>query len=423
MTPDLLHSAPETRPQRPLRAGYLINKYPAVSQTFILREVVALRQRGIDVEVASINEPPPHRDLTGQERSESEATFYVKRQGKGGAFSAVAWCLWRTPIGLLRGLRIVASLGGMEPRRTLLCFFYLVEAAIVAKWMRQRALTHLHVHFATQVATVALILSYIVPVTLSITVHGPDEFYDVSGHFLRRKVARANFIVCISFFAVSQLLVIVGDGRQGEKLDLARLGVDCYYFPVRPFRKTPELFQILCVARLVPTKGLPVLIEAVHQLLQKGRSLELNLVGDGPERSELEQLVETKELSNHVHLKGSVNQDEIQSFYSSADIFALPSFAEGIPVVLMEAMAREIPCVATRINGIPELIRDGVDGLLVSPADVQGLVSALERLMDEPELRLALGKAGRVRVQQEYELSQSTDRLASVFRNRLEALQ
>ncbi len=120
-----------------------------------------------------------------------------------------------------------------------------------------------------------------------------------------------------------------------------------------------------------------------------------------------------------VEFAGSVNQDNIQSYYKNADVFALASFAEGIPVVLMEAMAMEIPCVATRINGIPELIEDGVNGLLVAPSDVSGLAAALEKLMDSEELRRTLGSAGRIRVQQEYELSQSADRLAEVFQRRL----
>jgi glycosyltransferase involved in cell wall biosynthesis len=153
--------------------------------------------------------------------------------------------------------------------------------------------------------------------------------------------------------------------------------------------------------------------------MRSGRPVHLTLVGDGPDRAGLEQLVSDRGLSGKITFAGAINQDHIQSFYAAADIFALASFAEGIPVVLMEAMAMEIPCVATSINGIPELIRDGVDGLLVFPSDTAGLAAAIARLIDGPDLRRALGVAGRVRIQQSYELAKSTDRLAEIFRSRL----
>jgi glycosyltransferase involved in cell wall biosynthesis len=258
-----------------------------------------------------------------------------------------------------------------------------------------------------------------VPINLSITVHGPDEFFDVPGHFLPKKVAASRFVACISFFAQSQLMSLT-PGREWHKFDVARLGVDCEHFSPRPFRASPECFEVLCVGRLVSTKGQRILIEAVAQLIESGRKIRLRFVGDGPDRKDLEDLVGQKGLISQILFEGSINQDRIQEFYMATDIFALSSFAEGIPVVLMEAMAMEIPCVATSINGVPELIRDGVDGLLVVPSDVNGLSAALMRLMDETKLRESIGKAGRLRVQQNYEISKSADRLADLFRHRLE---
>jgi colanic acid/amylovoran biosynthesis glycosyltransferase len=402
-----------------LRMGYLVSKYPAVSHTFILREVLALRQRGIAIEVASINASPAPGDLTMDERHEAEATFYIKRAGALGALKAMFWMLARRPGGLLAGLRAALGLGGTDFSRLLLCLFYYVEAAILAKWMQERSLNHLHVHFATPAATVALILTHMAPITLSITVHGPDEFYDVPGYYLAEKVAASRFVACISFFAQSQLMKLT-PGKDWNKFDLARLGVDCNHFSARPFRASPQPFEILCVGRLVPTKGQRILIQAVERLVHAGRQLRLRFVGDGPDRNELQRIVRERDLSSHIYFEGSINQDRIQEHYVAADIFALASFAEGIPVVLMEAMSMEIPCVATCINGIPELIRDGIDGILVAPSDIEGMVEALGRLMDNPSLRQSLGKAGRRRVQESYELSKSIDRLEAVFRRRLE---
>jgi len=410
--------SPVTSPPSP-RIGYLVSKYPAVSHTFILREVAALRERGIEIETASINDATGRNQMTEAERQEADRTFYVKRAGAVGALQAAGWMALRRPAGLFAGLWASLRLGATDPRRTLLCLFYWIEAAILAKWMHARSLTHVHVHFATPAATVALILTRMAPVGLSITVHGPDEFYDVPGYYLAEKIAAARFVVAISFFAQSQLIKLT-PGREWHKFDLARLGVDCGHFAPRPFRASPARFEILCVGRLVPAKGQRILIEAVAQLIDGGRQVRLRLVGDGPDREDLGRLVGEKRMTEQIVFAGPVNQDRIREFYAAADIFALASFAEGIPVVLMEAMAMEIPCVATGINGIPELIRDGVDGLLVAPSDMQGLSAALARLMDAAALRESLGKAGRLRVQQCYEIAQSADRLAQVFRRRLE---
>jgi colanic acid/amylovoran biosynthesis glycosyltransferase len=405
-------------PQR-WRIAYLVSKYPDFSHTFILREVLALRARGLDIDVASINNSPAADKMTQQERDEAARTFYVKQAGASAALAAAAWMLMRRPLGLFRGLRATLVLGRVDLPRTLLHLFYFLEALILARWLDRRSLTHLHVHFATPASTVALILTHIAPVTLSITVHGPDEFYDVNHYSLAEKIAASSFLVCISFFAQSQLMKLTPEAHWG-KFDLARLGVDSAHFPARPFRASPDPLRILCVGRLVATKGQRIVLEAVERLLRDGRRLQLTFVGDGPTRHDLEAFVRERNLAAAVHFAGIVNQDSIQSFYRDADLFVLASFAEGIPIVLMEAMAMEIPCIATCINGIPELIRNEVDGLLVPPSDVAGLAAVIARLADQPALRESLGQAGRLRVQQHYDLDRSADRLREVFRTRLE---
>lgn len=401
-----------------LRLGYLVSKYPAVSHTFILREISSLRERGIAIEVASINDPGPREPMTNDERLEADRTYYVKQTGVKGALSAMIWLATHHTSGLLSGLRASFKLGGTDAKKLTLCLFYFVEAAILAKWLRQHSLSHLHVHFATPAATVALILSQMTPVTFSMTVHGPDEFYDVSGYYLKEKIAAARFVVCISFFAQSQLMKL-SPGKEWGKFAIGRLGVDTSHFSSRPFRPFPERFEILCVGRLVSTKGQRILIQAAEKLIRDGRHLQLRFVGDGLDRKDLEQFVDRLELTGKIRFEGSINQDRIQDFYKMADIFALASFAEGIPVVLMEAMAMEIPCVATNINGIPELIHDGQDGLLVAPSDHEGMAAALARLMDDPALRESIGKAGRQRVLKQYEISASSDRLSGIFHQKL----
>jgi glycosyltransferase involved in cell wall biosynthesis len=400
-----------------VRVGYLVSKYPDVSHTFILREAMALRARGMEIAVASINEP---MTLTEAERAEAARTFYVKRAGAKGALKALGSLLSTEPLGVLRGLVFGLEMGGNDLRRMLLGAFYFVEALILLCWLRGKRLGHVHVHFATPAAAVAAIATRIAtstqPLTMSMTVHGPDEFYDVTAYALREKVEASKFVVCISFFAQSQMMKI---GSDWGKFEMGRLGVDVEHFAARGGRAADGVFRVLCVGRLVAAKGQRILIEAIEMLRKAGRPVELDLVGDGPDRAMLEAFVHTRGLGAGVRFAGSVGQDRIREFYGAADCFAMASFAEGIPVVLMEAMAMEIPVVATGINGIPELIRDGVDGLLVAPSDVAGMASAVAGLMDDPATRARLGAAGRVKVMAEYELAGSADRLMEIFRRRL----
>lgn len=401
-----------------VRLAYLVSRYPAISHTFILREVQTLRQHGFDIHIASINPPDrPPAAMTAEEIAESANCFYVKPAGVTGAFTAHWHTLRHRPLSYVKGLWYSVRLGGLDVKRILYNFFYFVEAVMIGHWMQQRQLTHLHVHFATQGATVALITTHIFPVHYSITVHGPDEFYNTHEFMLTEKIHHAQFICCISYFAQSQLMAL-SPPSCWDKFEISPLGVDPARFSPRPPRPTPTPFHILCVGRLVPVKGQAMLLAAVTHLVHAGRQVRLCYVGDGPDRDGLMQSVQQEELAEVVEFAGAVNQDAILDFYRQADVFVLASFAEGVPVVLMEAMAMEVPCVTTHITGIPELIEPG-QGLLVPPSDVDKLAAAIARLMDEPALRQSIAKQGRAKVLQHYELQRNTLRLGDIFRRRL----
>jgi colanic acid/amylovoran biosynthesis glycosyltransferase len=399
-----------------VRMAYLVSRYPAVSHTFILREVVALRALGFSICVASINEPVA---LTEEERDEAARTYYVKREGAARAVLAQLTFLARSPIAYLRALGFTLRLARTDLRALLYHLFYFVEAVLVARWMDQQALKHLHVHFATPAASVALIVTHLRPVTMSITVHGPDEFYDVSGYQLREKIAGAKFLLAIGSFARSQLMRL-SSPESWERFDVVPLGVNPARFSPRPDPGDEAPFEILCVGRLVATKGQHVLLAAAARLQAEGRNILVRLIGDGPDRASLERDAQRRGLGHCVRFEGAVSQERIVDFYRQAGIFALPSFAEGIPVVLMEAMAMEIPCVTTFVNGIPELIRDTSDGLLVPPSDDAALAAAIARLMDDRTLRRRLGASARLRVVERYNLAPNAERLADTFRRRLE---
>lgn len=410
-----------SRPSRDAIA-YLVSRYPFISHTFILREVLALRALGFIIEVASINEPDRNGEaLTEEERSEARRTYYVKRENPVRAVLAQLSFLAASPIAYGRALWFALGLGRTDPRALVYHLFYFAEAVLVARWMKQRGLRHLHVHFATPAASVALIVTHLCPFTLSITVHGPDEFYDVSGYRLREKIAGADFLCAIGSFARSQLMKL-SPPENWNKFEVVPLGVDPTRFAPRPDPGGPAPFEILCLGRLVPAKGQHVLLAAAARLKAEGRRILVRFVGDGPDRDALEQDARRRGLENCVRFEGSVNQDRVGEFYRRAGVFVLPSFAEGIPVVLMEAMAMEIPCVTTFVNGIPELIRDGSDGLLVPPSDDIALAAAIARLIDDETLRKRLGESARTRVIERHNLARNAERLADVFRRRLEAI-
>lgn len=404
------------------RLAYLVSAYPAISHTFILREIRHLRTRGFEIHVASINGPDrPDDGLTADEGEEAAKTYYVKKHGVVGALAALFWSLGTRPLATLRGLFFALRLGGLDLSKLLYDLFYFVEALMVGRWMTRLGLTHLHVHFATPASTVGLIMTHVHPYGLSLMVHGPDEFYDAPGYFLREKIEGSRFVCTIGRYARSQCMKL-SDPDQWDKFEVAPLGVDPELFTPRPPRAGTDHLEVICVGRLVPAKGQHVLVSVMERLVQReGRDVHLRFVGDGPDRASLEDDVRERGLDEYVTFEGAVNQDRIRELYARADVFALPSFAEGIPVVLMEAMAMQIPCVTTFITGHPELIRDGKDGLLVAPSDDEGLADAIARLMDEPALRKQLGEAGRLRVIDRYNLEPNTDRLAEILRRRLDA--
>ena len=427
-----------TKNNAKIQIAYLISRYPAISHTFILREIRRLRHLGFEIIVASIN--ATDRDssqLTSEEREEMNHTFYIKPAGIIGAARAHFYTLITQPLRYIKGLIFALRLGQWDLKKILYGWFYFIEAVMVGYWMRQQQYSHLHVHFGMASATVGLIAKHTFPIHLSLTIHGPDEFYDVPSNYLAKKILYADFICCISHFASSQLMML-SPPSEWSKLEISPLGVDPNIFTPRPFRQYPNPFELLCVGRLVPVKGQFILIAAIERLLTQGRQVRLHLVGDGPDRENLAQTIHQHQLTNHIILAGAINQDRILEFYKKADIFVLASFAEGLPVVLMEAMAMEIPCVTTHITGIPELFQEYINpttttqtptvnkstilqqyGLLVAPADVEELSNALMLLMDKPSLRLQLGQYGRHKVLRDYELQNNTEKLAQIFRRRI----
>jgi colanic acid/amylovoran biosynthesis glycosyltransferase len=408
-------AATSSHPTSGCRLVYLLSIFPGVSHTFFLNEIRELREQGFNVEVASINEPNVSgSSMTTAEAEEMEKTFYVKSSGAMKAIWIAAKTLFRRPEVFVRGLSAAIRLGRWDLRASVYAMFYFVEALIVGDWMRSRGSSHLHVHFCGPVATVGMLASIAWRFPFSLTVHGPDEFYDVQNVYLRQKLENAKFVFCISEFCRSQLMRLV-DPEHWEKMHIVRLGVDPNVFqPTRRGLRSDETLQLLCVGRLVPSKGQLILLQACRLLLSQGYDFQVRLVGAGPDRA----LLQSYAVDNNIPalFEGARSSEEIRQMLGRADIFALASFAEGVPVALMEAMAMEVPCISTCVAGIPELIRDDVDGLLVPASSTEALALALKRLLDDPHLRRKFGAAGRRRVQEVYELRQNARFLGNLFR-------
>lgn len=402
------------------RLVYLLSRYPAISHTFFQNEVRELRRLGFSIEVASINPSDrPRSKMTAAEAEESDHTYYIKSTGKVQVLRTLLGTLFGHPRVFFRGLTAALRLKPGDLFATLYGLFYFVEALLLGRWMRKKGYRHFHVHFGGPVATVGMLTSIAWEIPYSIMFHGPEEFYDVDSSYLAQKIEHAKFIFCISNFCRSQIMKITSP-EHWAKLQVIRLGVHPEIFT--PNHRQPSedgIIEIACVGRLVPAKGQLILLQACAKLLEQGAPLRLRLIGDGPDRKHLESFVLEQGITSSVVFEGSRNHDETRRLLGGADIFALASFAEGVPVALMEAMAMEIPCVSTYVAGIPELIRDGLEGLLVPASSPTALAEAIERLITEPHLRESLGKSGRKRVLELYNLPENVLSLAAAFEKEL----
>ncbi|GAW36140.1 glycogen synthase [Roseovarius sp. A-2] len=392
------------------RIAYLTGEYPRATDTFIQREVAALRARGLTVETCSMRRTGTDHHTGPEQRTEAAGTFHVLEASLSPrGLIAAHLAAWRRPVAWLRALRLAwrTRPGGIKP--TLYQFIYLAEAAVLAQHLRARGLTHLHNHIAKSSCTVAMLASEMSGIPYSFTLHGPDIFFDSYRWRLDEKIARARFVACISHFARSQAMAF-SSPEHWSKLHIVHCGVD----PARYDGPAPDApAHLLFVGRMAAVKGVPVLLEAMQELIADHPDLRLTLVGDGPECECLQ--ARAQGLGDHVDFVGYKSQDEVAALLHEATALVLPSFAEGLPVVLMEALAARVPVVTTRIAGVAELVEDGESGLLVSPGDAVALRAALTRVLGDPALRRRMGEAGRARVVEEFASDSEAAWLARLF--------
>jgi colanic acid/amylovoran biosynthesis glycosyltransferase len=419
----------------PVKVAYLCSLYPAVSHTFIAREVDALRRLGAEIATFSIHRAGAEQLLSDADRAAFASTFAILPVRPARLLAAHLKAALSSPSAYLSTLALALRQAPRGLRGLVWQLFYFAEAVVLWEQCDQREIRHIHAHIANVAADVALLSASLGsaieperPWSWSFTMHGPTEFFDV-GHFrLELKVRRARFVVCISDFARSQLIAL-GGAEVAAKLHVVHCGVPLERFTRLRSSEAAEAERrgaavertILYVGRLVPEKGQAVLLDALARLRERGWPVRATLVGEGPERRGLEALAERLGVAAHARFTGALGQDEIIALYEDASLFCLPSFAEGVPCVLMEAMAMELPAVSTFVAGIPELVRDDHSGLLVSPGRADDLALALERLLADPMLCRRLSANARKKIIEEFDSAASAEQLHAIFASELPA--
>ena len=403
------------------KIAYIMSRFPKITETFILYEMLAMEEQGVQVEVY-----PLRRERTSVVHPEAKP--YVARAHFLPHFS---WPILRSQLRFLaRQPRTYLSTlwtllrANLGSRRYLAgAIFYFPKAVHFAEQMAQQGIDHVHAHFASHPAMVAFVIHRLTGISYSFTAHGSDLHRDQ--HMLREKVAEAAFVVAISQYNRALILEKSGDQFQ-DKVLVIHCGVDTAVFQPReeatPFERGEGPFSVACVGTLHEVKGQKYLLQACRILQERGIQVHCHLVGDGPDQAMLEAEAKRLGIQEQVHFHGRRTREEIAQLLRRVDVLATPSVPtrsgrrEGIPVVLMEAMASAVPVVASRLSGIPELVEDRVSGLLVPPGDAQALADALAQLHDQDaESRWALGRAGREKVVQEFDVHRNSAALARYF--------
>lgn len=375
-----------------LKVAYLVNQYPQPSHSFIRREMAALEALGAQVIRFTLRRGTTQL-VDPRDQLDAERTRAVLDTGALGLLIATMKTAIGSPGRFWNTLALAVKLGRRSDRGLLLHLVYLAEACVLLRWLAQAKIAHVHAHFGTNSTTVAMFCRLLGGPTYSFTVHGPEEFDKSEFLHLGTKVAHGALAVTVSEFGRSQLCrwAALADW---PKIQVVHCGVDGLFHdaPVVPPPSEPRL---ICVARLHEQKGLPVLIEAAARLKQAGRKFQLNVIGDGPLRELLQRQIDEHGLNHEVRLLGWRSNDDVQRELLASRAMVLPSFAEGLPVVIMEALALHRPVISSYVAGIPELVKPGENGWLVPAGAVEPLVDAMREALDADVETLArLGQHG-----------------------------
>lgn len=398
-----------------MRIAYLINQYPTVSHNFVRREILALERQGF--EILRIALRGWDRDLIHKEDElERKRTRYVLREGGMSLFVGVVYMLITRPVRLLHALRVTWRLGRRAERPFPVHLAYLAEACRIKSWLRAKGIEHLHAHFGTNSAEVAMLVHALGGPPWSFTVHGPEEFEKAPLIGLAEKIQDCSFVVAVSSYGRSQLYRLV-DHMLWSKVRVVHCGLENSYHAV-PTPLEPAARRLICVGRLCEQKGQLLLVEAARQLAELKVDFELVFAGDGELRADIEALIRRYRLQDRTRITGWISEEQVREEILNARALVLPSFAEGLPVVIMEAMALRRPVISTFVAGIPELVLDGKNGWLVPSGDVEALTTAMKVCLDTPtDVLTRMGEAACERVLARHDQDMEAAKLATLFRD------
>jgi colanic acid/amylovoran biosynthesis glycosyltransferase len=387
----------------PVRIGYLLRMYPRFSETFVVNEIRELERQGLDVGIIALRKPSEGLFHESVCRVKARAS-YAPGPYRGGR-RKVARCLWqllkRSPRDFRRAVGIIQADAQAE-------WFDLARAAYVVRWARERGINHVHVHFGTGAATVALLANLLGGLPYSLTLHAFDIFReDVNKSLLAQKINASRFTVTVSEFN-RRFLIDQVPGLDPGKIRVNYNGVDLERF--QPTNDERDSRFIFALGRLKEKKGFIHLVRAVRHLREEALSVHCRIAGEGEEEGALRKAIARWDLQPLVELLGPVNEDRVRELMHGAGCFVLPCVqaedgnVDALPTVLLEALASGCPIASTRLSGIPEIIEDRVSGLLVEPGDHRALAHAIRKILLSPELAASLGRAGRRRAEERFDI-------------------
>jgi glycosyltransferase involved in cell wall biosynthesis len=396
-----------------MKVAYLINQYPKISHSFIRREILALERAGVEVERIALRGWGD--ELTDEgDRAERLRTRYILQGGAVALLGAVVRTALGSPARFGRALKLALRTGRRADRPLPIQLIYLAEACLLRQWLGAAKVEHLHAHFGTNPAQVAMLTRALGGPRYSFTVHGPEEFDKPQFLAMRDKIANSAFVAAVSSFGRSQLFRWARY-EDWHKVEVVHCGVDPT-FHQHPDVPLPAAPRVVCVGRLCEQKGQLMLVQAVRQLRDKGVRVELVLAGDGEMRGELEALIASHQLHDQVTITGWLSGAQVRDHMLAARAMVLPSFAEGLPVVVMEAMALRRPVLSTYIAGIPELVQPGKTGWLFPAGDIDALAATLEAFIALPDEALApITAAAYQRVLERHSIDTEAAKLARHF--------
>ncbi|QKX16589.1 glycosyltransferase family 4 protein [Microbulbifer sp. YPW1] len=401
-----------------MKIAYFVNQYPSVSHSFIRREILALEQKNVDVARFAVK-VDRQKVIDPLDKEELKKTRYILECPKTAIVTAVAKCLFEKNVTMLATLVFAMKMGHKSERGILRHIAYFIEAIILHYWLKEQKIQHIHAHFGTNSTTVAMLAAKLGGFTYSFTVHGPEEFDKPAAINLPEKICAAKFVIAISSYCRSQLYRLV-DSDTWHKIHIVRCGLDQSFLQEKLEMATTspsiENNTFVCIGRLCEQKGQLLLVEAVKDVVAAGYPIRLILAGDGPMRPQVERKIAEYNLDRHIEITGWIDSLQVKEYLNSCKAMVLPSFAEGLPVVIMEALAVGKPVITTYIAGIPELVEHREQGWVIPAGSRQRLTEALiEAVQASNTTCEKMGLSGYRKVEQYHNSATEASRLAIHF--------